>query len=159
MNLRFAQRGVTTVEFAIIGAIVLFVLFSVIEVGRAVFAMNTLSETTRRAARIAAVCPINDPAIREVALFNAPGGGSGSRILRDLAPSNIAVEYLDRNGDVIADPVGDFGQIQYIRTRIVNYQHRMLIPFRDYIFGTPEFSTTVRRESLGVPREGAIQAC
>ena len=56
------QRGATTVEFAIIGVAMLLVLFGVIEVGRAMFVMNALGEATRRAARMAAVCPLNDTA-------------------------------------------------------------------------------------------------
>ena len=159
MNSRRQQAGVTTVEFAIIGALTFMVLFAVIEVGRTVFVLNALNEATRRAARMATVCPINDPAIREVALFNAPGGGDVSLIVNGLAPGNVAVEYLNPNGNVIADPVGNFGQIHFVRTRIVNFQHQMLIPFIDAIFTTPEFGTTLRRESLGVPRQGAIEPC
>jgi Flp pilus assembly protein TadG len=85
------EKGVTTVEFAIVGATALLVLFAVIEVGRAMFVLNTLGETTRRAARMAAVCPINDPAITEVALFNPPGGGTGTRIVGGLTPANVAI--------------------------------------------------------------------
>ncbi|MGD8808328.1 MAG: pilus assembly protein [Gammaproteobacteria bacterium] len=153
------QSGVTTVEFAIIGSVVLMVLFSVIEVGRAMFVLNTLGETTRRAARIAAVCPVNDPAIAEVALFNAPGGGTGSRIVGGLTPANIETSYLDINGAVIGDPSANFGDIRFIRTRIVGFQHQMFIPFAQYLFTTPDFATTVRRESLGVPRTGSVQPC
>ena len=153
------QRGVTTVEFAIIGAAMLVVLFGVIELGRAMFVLNTLGESTRRAARMAAVCPINDPAIAESGLFNAPGGGSASRFIRGLLPGNFAVEYLDSNGNVVANPVASFGQIEFVRTRIVNFQHEMLIPFATQLFTTPDFATTLRRESLGVPREGEIEPC
>lgn len=153
------QHGVTTVEFAIIGAIVMLVLFGVIEVGRAVFSLHTLGETTRRTARIATVCPINDPAIFDVALFNAPGDGSGIGILPGFSADNIALEYLDRNGDVIDDPIANFVRIFFIRTRIVGYQYQMLIPYLDLIFTTPDFSTTLRRESLGVPRDGPVEAC
>ena len=123
------------------------------------FVLNTLGETTRRAARIAAVCPINDPAIAEVALFNAPGGGTGSRIVGGLTTANIETTYLDENGTVIGDPVAGFGNIRFIRTRIVDFQHTMLIPFATYLFTTPDFATTLRRESLGVPREGTVQPC
>jgi Flp pilus assembly protein TadG len=156
---RRRQRGVTTVEIAIVGGVTLVLLFAVIEIGRAMFVLNTLGEVTRRSARIAAVCTINDPAIVEVALFNAPGDGTASSIIGTLTPANIAVEYLDRNGTAIADPVADFGQIYYVRTRIVNFQHEMLIPFAQYIITTPDFSTTLRRESLGVPREGSVDPC
>ena len=152
------QRGATTVEFAIIGVAMLLVLFGVIEVGRAMFVMNALGEATRRAARMAAVCPLNDTAAAQVGLFNAPGS-SGNSIISGLSEANFALEYLDVNGNVLADPTADFGQIQFVRTRIVNFQHQMLIPFANYIFTTPEFATTLRRESLGVPRDGVIEPC
>jgi Flp pilus assembly protein TadG len=135
------------------------VLFGVIELARAMFVLNVLGEATRRAARIAAVCPINDPAAKEVGLFNAPGGGTASRFVRRLAPANLAIEYLDVTGNVVANPTLNFGQIHFVRARIVNFQHEMLIPFATYLFTTPSFSTTLRRESLGVPRDGVIQAC
>lgn len=153
------QAGLTTVEFAIIGGVALLVLFAVIEVARAVSVMNALNETTRRSARMAAVCPIDDPSIMEVALFNAPGGGTESRFVHGLTPGHIVLEYLDQNGDPITDAAASFGQIHYVRTRIVGYQHEMLIPFVSHIFTTPEFGTTLRRESLGVPREGAVAPC
>jgi len=156
---RLGQRGTTTVEFAIVGATAMLVLFGIIEVGRAVFVLNALGETTRRAARVATVCPINDPAIAEVALFNQPGGGEGSRIVGGLTPDNIAVEYLGNDGAAIGDPAANFMQIRFVRTRIVNFQHQMLIPFLDILFATPDFATTLRRESLGVPRSGAIEPC
>jgi len=153
------QSGITTVEFAIIGATMLLVLFGLIEIGRAMFVLNALGESTRRAARVAAVCPINDPAIKEVGLFNAPGGGATAQIVGGLTAANFAVEYLDSNGNVIGDPNASFTQIQFVRTRIVGFQHQMLIPFATTFFNTPDFATTLRRESLGVPRSGVIQPC
>jgi Flp pilus assembly protein TadG len=153
------QRGATTVEFAFIGAAVMLVLFGVIEVGRAMFVVNALGESTRRAARMAAVCPINDPAIVEVAMFAYPDGGTASTIVGGLTADNVLLEYLAQNGAVIADPVTNFGQIHFVRTRIVGFQHQMLIPFVPQLINTPGFATTLRRESLGVPREGTVQPC
>jgi hypothetical protein len=152
------QQGVTTVEFAIIGAVMLFVLFGVVEVGRAMFVLNALGEATRRAARMATVCPLNDPAIAQVGMFNAPGS-TGNRIVGNLTEANLETDYLDTNGGVLADPLANFSQIQFVRTRIVNFRHQMLIPFGTYLFTTPDFATTLRRESLGVPREGVTEPC
>jgi hypothetical protein len=152
------QQGVTTVEFAIIGVAMMLILFGVIEIARAMFVMNALGESTRRAARIATVCPINDPAIAQVGMFNAPGN-TGNRIVGGLTEANFVTDYLDTNGSVLADPMSTFAQIQFVRTRIVNFQHQMLIPFATYLFTTPDFATTLRRESLGVPRDGVIQPC
>ncbi len=159
MSLRRRQAGVTTVEFAIIGTVALIVLFGVIEMGRAVFVMNSLNETTRRAARMATVCPIDDPAIFEVAMFNPPGGGTATRFAPGLGPEHISLEYLDQSGDPITDTGANFLQIRYVRTRIVGYQHEMLIPYASQLLTAPEFGTTLRRESLGVPRAGAVWAC
>src|SRR5204862_122931 len=112
---RDRQHGIATVEFAIVlpllvllllgvtelGAAMLLLLFGVIEIGRAMFVLNALGESTRRAARVATVCPINDPAILEVGLFNTPGGGTGTQVVGGLTAGNFAVEYLDANGNVI----------------------------------------------------------
>jgi Flp pilus assembly protein TadG len=153
------EGGVTTVEFAIIGTVMLLVLFGVIEVARAMFVTNALAEATRRAARMATVCPLNDPAIAQVAMFNPPGESGPSVIGGSLSEANFETRYLDANGAVIADPAANFGQIMFVRTQVVNFQHQMLIPFANYIFTTPNFATTLRRESLGVPREGVVTPC
>ncbi len=156
MNIR-NQKGLTTVEFAIIGTTTLLLLFAVIEIGRAMFVLNTLGEITRRSARFATVCPLNDPAIQQVALFNTPGQSTNT--FSGLTAANIVIEYLRADGTVIADPAANFTQIALVRSRIVNFQHQMLVPFAEQIFQTPGFATTLRAESLGVPRTGAIVPC
>jgi hypothetical protein len=144
------QKGVTTVEFAIVGAVLLMVMFAVIEFGRALFTYAVLNEGTRRGARVAAVCPLNDPAIaQETAFASLPG----------LTTQNVAVEYLNQNGGVITNPVGSFGAIEYVQVRIVNYQLQLWIPFLRPVLTVPDFATTLPRESLGVPREGVITPC
>lgn len=153
------QRGVAVVEFAIIGSVALLLIFAVMEIARAVFVANALTEATRRGARMAAVCPINDPAIAEAATFNVPGEGSDSPIIRTLDTSDFVVEYLNRGGAVIADPAANFGQIRHVQLRIVDFEHELLIPFANTLFTMPEFSTRLPRESLGVPRDGAITPC
>ena len=76
-----------------------------------------------------------------------------------MSAANFEVEYLNADGGVVADPVGNFSQIHFVRTRIANYQHQVLIPFITGLFTTPGFATTLRRESLGVPRDGVIEPC
>ena len=70
---RFRQKGTTTVEFAIVGTAMMLVLLLSIEMRRMIFVINTLGEATRRGGRMAAVCPINDPEISRVAVFNSSG--------------------------------------------------------------------------------------
>ena len=159
--MRIKESGTSTVEFAVIAVVGLMVLLGTIEFGRSLFVLNTLAEATRRGVRMAAVCPINDPAIAQTAVFN-DGGGANSPILRDLSTANIVVEYLNDNGAVLGDPAGNFGQIGYVRVRVVNYEHRVAIPFLDAAaraFTTNGFVATLPRESLGIPRQGAITPC
>lgn len=157
--IRGRQEGLALTEFAIVGAVAIMLVFAVLEIARAMFVANALTEATRRGARVAAVCPINDPAIAEVATFNAPGGGSTSPIVRNLDTSDFVLEYLDEVGTPISDPVGSFGLIRYIQLRVVGFQHELLIPFANFTFTMPEFSTILPRESLGVPRDGVITPC
>jgi len=153
------QKGVALVEFAIVGGVALLMIFAVLEISRAVFVANALTEATRRGARMAAVCPINDPAIAQVATFNTPGAGNISPIVKYLDTTDFVLEYLDRAGNVLNSPADNFSAIRYIQVRVVNFQHELLIPFASATFTMPEFSTRLPRESLGVPRSGVIKPC
>lgn len=153
---RLRQHGLSTVEFALVAAVLFVLIFAVIEVGRAFFVAAALDEASRRGARMAVVCPINDPAIFQEAAFD-------NTVIPDLDASDISVEYLDGNGAIVgnpADPAG-FRLIRYVRVRVVGYQHQMLIPFATALasFFMPEFAAVLPRESLGIPRTGAITPC
>jgi hypothetical protein len=71
----------------------------------------------------------------------------------------VIIEYLNQAGTVVADPVAGFGDIRYVRARIVNYTHELVIPFVMPTMTMPEFPTAVPRESLGIPREGVVNPC
>jgi len=146
MSKRVAQKGLTTVEFAIVGLVFFVILFAVIEFGRIIYTMNILQEGARRAARVAAVCAVNDPAIANRALF---AGLSG------LTTSNVQVEYLNQSGAITAT----FADIHYVRVRIVDYSMPIHIPLINPTFQAPEFSSTLPRESLGVVKSGAAPDC
>jgi Flp pilus assembly protein TadG len=155
--MRRSQAGTTTVEFAIIGSVVMMVLFAVVEVARALFVMNALAEVTRRGARVATVCPVNDPAGVRTAVF-ADGAGR-STIVNGLTTGNVVIEYLNEAGAALPDPTASFGEIRYVRARIVNFTHQLVIPFVMPSLTMPAFATTVPRESLGIPREGTVDPC
>lgn len=146
MSRRIRQHGTTTVEFAIIGLLAMIVLFGVIEVARVFFVYNALEEATRRGARVAAVCQVNDPAIAQIASFTASGAG----IVGGLTPANIAVEYLGEAGNLLADPIGSYGLIRYVQVRIVGFNHQLMIPLFGSTFQTPPFTAVLPAESLGV---------
>lgn len=146
------QRGTTTVEFAIIGTLFMIVLFGVIEFGRLLFTWNTLTEATRRGARVAVVCPVGDDAPKNIAIFNSAGTSANSPILPGLSPANVAVAYLNENGVEVPNPTdpANFLLIRYVRVGIINYTHNLLIPTLTQILNAPAFETTLPRESLGV---------
>jgi Flp pilus assembly protein TadG len=147
---RRKQNGVTTLEFAICGAVVITLILAVIELSRAMFMLSVLKESTRRAARVAAVCPLNDPAIAAAGTFVSLPNYSGA---------NLVTEYLNSTGGVIGNPAANFGAIDYVRVRLVNYRLQLWIPFLSAAFQAPAFTVTLPRESLGVPRTGVVTPC
>lgn len=156
--MRRLQQGVTCVEFAIVASVLFMVMFGVIEFGRALFVANALVESTRRGARVAAICPVGDPAPAQVAIFANAGGTS--LIAPNLTTANVAVSYLDQAGAPLANPAGSYTQIQYVRVRIVNYTMQLLIPFVQPSFLMPAFTATLPRESLGYsPTQQAFLPC
>jgi hypothetical protein len=142
------QRGTTSVEFAIVGVALMVVLFGIIEMGRIVFTLNMLQEGARRAARVAVTCPYGDTtSIEKAALFthlNLPG-----------EEPTVLVEYLNQSGG----PHGNYDDIAYVRVSLVDYQFKVWIPLLSPSFTAPAFSSTLPRESLGVPKEGAEPGC
>lgn len=133
------QEGMATVEFAFLAAALMLVLFGIVELGRTLFVLNALTESSRRGARMAAVCPLNDPAIAQSAVFD------GAAIVPGLTTDHINVQYLDE----VSAPTGAFSQIRYIRVSIEGYSHRLLIPFLTLEFSSPDLAATLPRESLG----------
>lgn len=152
------QRGVTTVEFAVVSTVLFMVLFGVIEFGRALFVANALVEATRRGARVAAVCPVGDPRPAQVAIF-ANGAGVSS-IAPNLTTANVVVSYLDQSGNPLANPTASYAAIRYVRVRINNYTQQLLIPFVSPQLTMPAFAATLPIESLGYsPTQQAFLAC
>lgn len=145
--MRDRQRGVTTVEFAIVAAVFLMVLLAIIEFGRAFFVANALAESTRRGARVAAICPVGDAAVAQVAIMIDSNGRSV--IAPQLDTGDVVVSYLNQAGSPIANPNLNFTAIQYVQVRIVGYTQQLLIPFVMPEFLMPEFTATLPVESLG----------
>lgn len=151
-----SQSGVTTVEFAVIGAVFFMVLFAVIEFGRTLFVVNTLTEATRRGARMAAVCPVGSAAPASVAVFG--NGGSSSTVIAGLTTSNVLIEYLDANGAAITSPSANFSSIRYVRAKITGFSLPLIIPLIMPTLSFSGFQTIIPRESLGVTPT-ALEPC
>jgi Flp pilus assembly protein TadG len=159
-RMRRHQSGLAAVEFAIVAALLLTLLLGVIEFGRALFISNALTESTRRGARMAAVCPVGDIRPAQVAIFANAGGAS--RIAPDLTTSNVTVSYLNASGTVIANPAAaaNFVLIRYVRVQITGYTMQLMIPFIMPSISMPAFTATLPIESLGYsPTQQAFVAC
>ena len=142
LTARRKQHGTTAVEFAIVGLVFFMVVFGLIDLSRIYWDLAALDEATRRGARVAAVCPVNDPAVTQVALFNG--------LVPTLGPEHIALEYLDEDGLVVGAPAGaGYGSIRYVRVRIQNFQLQTFVPGITAVVQMPAFETTIPSESLG----------
>jgi Flp pilus assembly protein TadG len=135
--MRQRSRGITTVEFAVVATVLFMTLFGVIEFGRVMYSFAALAEGTRRAARLATVCPLNDAGITSTASFAS---------LPNFNSSNVQVQYLDANGN----STGTYALIAYVRVQIVGYSIPLSIPFVNPTVTAPAFPVTLPRESLGV---------
>jgi len=133
------------VEFSIIGVLLFILLFGVIEFGRLLSTFVVLGESTRRAARLAVVCPINDPGITSTGMFGSLPG---------FTSANLQIQYLDSNGVVLANPgaAATYPNIQYVRVQVTGYSIPLAIPVINPTVTAPQFAVTLPREALGVTR-------
>jgi len=131
------QKGLTSVEFAIVGVFLFVIVFAILEFGRVLFTLNVLQEGARRGARVAAVSAPNSPAVEAAALF------------LDLpALDNATVETLYLTKD--ATSTQDIDAMQYVRVSITAPDIGLRIPLVRATITPPVYSSTLPRESLGV---------
>jgi Flp pilus assembly protein TadG len=149
------QTGLTTVEFAVTGAVALTVLIGAIEMGITLYVWNTIGEATRRAARLAVVCPINDPAIKQNALVVPSGNGTSSQVLPGLTPGNVSLSYLDATGAATTS----YSSVAYVQVQISGYSQTLYIPFVTSTITVPPFTTTVPAESMGWMPDLGTRTC
>lgn len=143
MNIKRQQKGLYTVEFAIVAGVFFLMMFGAVEVARLMFTWSALDAMTQRGARIAAVCPLNDAAVEQTAIFDG-------NIVPGVTAANISVRYLDEDGAVTAVT----GDTRFVEVSIQNYTHQMLIPatvagFVAPLLTAPPFTTLRPAESLG----------
>lgn len=143
---RSKQSGLAAVEFTILASVLLLILFAIFEIGIYAFSLQKLNDVSRRAARIATVCVVNDGNIKSLAL--SEGGIAG------LSEDNIEIRYLDSSGANVSDPEGSHVDIHYVSAQIVNFDYSFTVLFNlldgNGIFRVPEFRTILPAESLGV---------
>lgn len=155
------MSGVYVVEFAIIGSLLLVLLFGVLEMGRLYFTVNGLDEVVRRGARLAAVCDIRDERILRRAIFNDINNSGTSSLISSLNTAHLKLVYLNENGVVVDSPndlssATGFRAIRYVQLRVDNFPFELLIPGFRGVFTLPAFRSTIPRESLGRHAEEGV---
>jgi Flp pilus assembly protein TadG len=141
-------RGSYMVEFAIVGSLLMMLLFGCLEFGLVTFSMAALNEGTRRAARLAAVCPLNDPKITSAVNFMGVYGFNPA--------TNVLVSYLDASGATLTAPT--VGTVYYVEVQVQNYTIPLVIPGLSQSITSPSFAVTLPAESLGLSNAGSA-AC
>lgn len=149
---RIKQGGTTTVEFSIVAAVIFLVLFSVMELGRLIYNWAMLNESSRQAARMAAVCmPDERQAVADnvaARLDIAMGSFSGT---------NINIRYLTDGMAEVSNPQSNLNEIRYVQASIENYTFQPVLPLpTNLAIQSPDFTTTLRAESLGRTTSGDI---
>ena len=141
-------RGTTVVEFALVAATLFVTLFVLIDVARLVYLQMTFEEGVRRAARLAAVCPIGDPLPALAARFEDAGSAGVS--IPGISAANVFITYLDNSGQPIVRPIENYASINAVRVSLENVRIPLLIPFISGFFAPQVISATAFAESLGV---------
>jgi Flp pilus assembly protein TadG len=130
------MRGVYMVEFAIVGAVLMIVIFGCLDFGRATYTLAALNEGARRAARLAAVCPINDPKVLAAVNFLGANGYSSSN-----------VQYLDASGAPLGGTPAS-SAVYYVQVNVIG-SLPLAIPFLSAVL-SPTYTVTLPAESLGI---------
>lgn len=127
---RKCQRGAAAVEFALVAIVFFMLLIGIVEMGRVLFTWNAAAEATRYGARVAVVCPLNDPAILS----------RMQKIMPTLTAANVAVSYVPGGCSVAS--------CQQVSVSIQNVPVTTLIPRSAATLMVPPFTTTLPRESM-----------
>jgi len=154
------QQGAYIVEFAIVGLVAFTILFGAIEVSRLLFTVNMLEEATRRGARMAVVCEVDDVAILRATVFASTD--DTSPILEGLSTANVNLQYLNENGTPVTGYSDDdvvYTSIRYVRVAIENFNYDFLVPGLQQSFITNSYHTILPIESLGIHKGGERSDC
>lgn len=143
------EKGQSLVEMALVCLIFFFLLFGVLEFGRALWTYNTIVQSTRAAARWAVVNVANAAdttditRTQNIVIYGYPDVSSGTPLLPglNLATVNVSIQPLQ------TDPSGTAIN-EKISVSVSNYQFRFLIPIAPTIT-LPAFETTLYTESKG----------
>ncbi|MEE9412135.1 MAG: TadE family protein [Methylococcales bacterium] len=152
-NMQRGQLGAETVEFVIVFGFWMMLIMAVLDFGRVLYTYNMLTEVTRRGARMAVVCPSNDPAVTQAAIFNdIQHSVANSSLLLNLKQGHIGVQYFNN-----ASGVPEFAQVSIKESFKIDF----LIPYiaNAVDHSVPTFRTTLYMESNGINPRTRVEEC
>jgi Flp pilus assembly protein TadG len=123
--------GQSLLEFALILPVMLLIVFSIFDLGRAVYAYTTIAEAARVGARIAIVDQ-NTPAVQSAAANYAVALG--------VAPGSVTVQYLKSDLSGPCSPVA----VDCIAEVKVPYTYTAIIPVLTNLVGSINMSSTTQ---------------
>lgn len=147
---RQGHVGQTLVEFALVFPLIVFFLFGITDLGRAVYAYNTIANAARQGARVAAVnqvvttnttcvenMPVEDPSNPN---WSIKACAASSAISLGIAASSVAVTYSPPpNTSISCSPTLDVGCIASVT---VSYAWTPLTPLIGTLVGPINMSST-----------------
>lgn len=129
-----SQRGTAAVEFALVAIVFFMLLIGIVEMGRVLFTWNGVAEATRYGARVAVVCPLDDPAIL-------------SRMQRVLPTVSLSVENVSISYSPSGCSVSTCQQVT-VSVKHESLEVTPMIPRWAVQLWVPPFTTTLPRESM-----------
>lgn len=146
---RRGQRGQSLVEFAFVLPIIVLVIAAFIEVGRAVFAYNTIANAARQGVRVAAVnqlsdtvdCdesrPVEDPYVPH---WSIRGCAVAAAAPLGITFANVSISYSSPPSTTLdCDPTLHVG---CLATVTVTYDYSISTPFVNWIIQSFTMSQT-----------------
>lgn len=140
------QRGAALVEFALVAAVFLTVLFGIVEFGRLLWTHNALTDATRRGARYATL-RLNDSsgnlAVRKMVVYGDPNANpaTATPVVSGLTTNDVTLAYANYNGIQLSSKA---------TVSITNYQFRFAVPLIGGTLTMPSYRTALPGESAGV---------
>ena len=128
-HLHRKNRGVYTVEFALVSALFLLTIFTVMEAISYMYLMNAASEITRRGARLAVVCNIGAGGIVSEMSARYP----------NLTAQNVTITYLPDQPNQCTE-----SNCQTVTVRLTG----LSTTIAGVTANIPSFATTLPRESM-----------
>jgi len=143
------QKGQSLVEMALVSLIFFFLLFGILDFGRALWTYNTIVQSTRAAARWAVVNVANSAdntdisRARNIVIYGYPDVSSGAPLLPGLDSATVTVTIQPLQTDASGTAI-----TEKISVSVSNYQFRFIVPIAPTIT-IPAFETTLYIESKG----------